>query len=182
MLKLFTTFFKIGLFTFGGGYAMIPLMEDDVVNKNHWLTKEDFVDMLAVVQTLPGPISVNISLFVGYRVKGVWGAFLSLLGIVIPSFVIILLIAAVFTDFTDNPTVVKVFKGVRPAVVALIAAPIVRMYKTAGVTLKNIWIPIAAVVLIGFLGVSPIWVILATAILGIVYNMWRPSPSKPDEK
>ncbi|MCQ2361049.1 MAG: chromate transporter [Paludibacteraceae bacterium] len=161
---------------------MIPLMEDDVVNKNHWLTKDEFVDMLAVVQSLPGPISVNISLFVGYRVNGAWGAILSLLGIVIPSFVIILLIAAVFTDFTDNPTVVKVFKGVRPAVVALIAAPIVRMYKTAGITLKNVWIPVVAVVLIGFLGVSPIWVILAAAVFGILFNLWRPSPSKPDEK
>lgn len=175
MINLFITFFKIGLFTFGGGYAMIPLIERDVVESNKWLTKEEFVEMLAVVQSLPGPISVNSALFIGYRVRGFMGALMAVLGIIIPSFVIILLIAMAFTDLVDNPTVAKIFKGIRPAVVALIAAPIVNMYKIAGVTLKNLWIPLVAVILIGLLGVSPIWIIIGVAVISIVYNLWLPN-------
>ncbi len=175
LFNLFTTFFKIGLFTFGGGYAMIPMIERDVVDNNKWLTKEEFIEMLAIVQSLPGPISVNTALFIGYRVKGFSGALMSVLGIIIPSFLIILLIAMAFTDLIKDPTVEKIFKGVRPAVVALIAAPIVNMYKIAGVTLKNLWIPLIAVVLIGFLGVSPIWIIIGVALLSIGYNLWFPN-------
>lgn len=174
-MNLFTTFFKIGLFTFGGGYAMIPMIERDVVDNNKWLTKDEFIEMLAVVQSLPGPISVNTALFIGYRVKGFSGALMAVLGIIIPSFLIILLIAMAFTDLIKDPTVEKIFKGVRPAVVALIAAPIVNMYKIAGVTLKNLWIPLIATVLIGFLGVSPIWIILGVALFSIVYNLWIPN-------
>lgn len=174
-MNLFTTFFKIGLFTFGGGYAMIPMIERDVVDNNKWLTKDEFIEMLAVVQSLPGPISVNTALFIGYRVKGFSGALMAVLGIIIPSFLIILLIAMAFTDLIKDPTVEKIFKGVRPAVVALIAAPIVNMYKIAGVTLKNLWIPLIATVLIGFLGVSPIWIILGVALFSIIYNLWIPN-------
>lgn len=175
IFRLFTTFFKIGLFTFGGGYAMIPMIERDVVDDNKWLTKEEFIEMLAVAQSLPGPISVNSALFVGYRVGGFSGALLSALGVIIPSFIIILLIAIAFTDYISNPIVEKIFKGVRPAVVALIAAPIVNMYKIAGVNLKNLWIPLAAIALIGFLGVSPIWIILGVALISIAYNLWLPN-------
>lgn len=178
LLKLFTTFFKIGLFTFGGGYAMIPLIERDVVDKNKWLTKEEFIEMLAVVQSLPGPISVNSALFTGYRIGGVVGALLAVLGIAIPSFVIILLIAMAFTDLFDNPAIIKIFKGVRPAVVALIAAPIVNMYRIAGVTLKNLWIPLVAVVTVGFLGVSPVWIIVGIAFISIAINLWLPNFQK----
>lgn len=180
LFQIFVTFFKIGLFTFGGGYAMIPLIEDAVVNKNPWLTKEEFIEMLAVIQTLPGPISINSSLFIGYKIKGFWGAMIAVLGIAIPSFVIILLIAIVFTDFTNNPIVEKVFKGLRPAVVALIASPIVHMYKTAGVNIKNVWIPIIAAILIGFFGVSPVWIILSIAIFSIIYYTWEPNFHKKD--
>lgn len=169
--SIFTEFFKIGLFTFGGGYAMIPIIEHAVVDRRGWLTKEEFVEMLAVVQSLPGPISVNSALFIGYKTARFWGALMALLGIIIPSFVIILLIAMIFTDFIENDTVAKAFKGIRPAVVALIAAPIVNMYRIAGVNLRNIWIPFVAAVLIGFCSVSPVWVILVTAILSIAYGM-----------
>lgn len=171
LLKIFTEFFKIGLFTFGGGYAMIPIIQHAVVDKHGWLTKEEFIDMLAVVQSLPGPISVNSALFIGYKTAKFWGALLALLGIVIPSFVIILFIAMVFTDFVDTPLVAKAFKGIRPAVVALIAAPIVNMYKVAGVNLRNIWLPVVAVILICWAGVSPVWVILGTAVFSILIMM-----------
>jgi len=174
LFSLFATFFKIGCFTFGGGYAMIPLIEKDVVDKQKWLTQEEFIEMLAVVQSLPGPISVNSSVFIGYKVGKLPGAILSVLGIAIPSFIIILLIAMAFSNFSNNPTIVKIFKGVRPAVVALIAAPIVNMYKLAGVTWRNLWIPLIATILIGFLGVSPIWIIIGVAILSIAINLWLP--------
>lgn len=173
-MKLFTTFLKIGLFTFGGGYAMIPFIEQSVVDKNHYLSKQEFIEMLAVVQSLPGPISVNSALFIGYKVSGLRGALYSLLGIIIPSFVIILLIALCFVDFSQNPWVISFFKGVRPAVAALIAAPLVRMYKFAGITIKNFWIPIAAILLINFAGLSPVWIIIGVALLSIAINLWAP--------
>lgn len=171
-LTIFIEFFKIGLFTFGGGYAMIPIIQNVVVDKRGWLTKEEFVEMLAVVQSLPGPISVNSALFIGYRVSKFMGAILAVLGIAIPSFIIILFIAMVFTDFTNNPVMVKAFKGIRPAVVALIAAPIVHMYKAAGVNYKNIWLPILAAILICWANLSPVWIILATALLSIAFNSY----------
>ena len=125
LFDIFATFFKIGLFTFGGGYAMLPMIEADVVDKKHWMEKKEFVDMLAIVQSVPGAIAINTSIYVGYKHGGFIGALAAILGTVLPSFIIILLIAMVFTDIQDNPTVEKVFKGMRPAVVALIAAPLI---------------------------------------------------------
>ena len=122
MFDLFKTFFQIGLFTFGGGYAMIPLIEQKVVDEKHWVGHEELVDLIAVAQSCPGVFAVNISIFIGYKQKGVWGAFLSTLGACLPSFIIILLIAFAFTQFRDNPWVEKFFKGLRPAVVGLLAA------------------------------------------------------------
>ena len=96
MFDLFKTFFQIGLFTFGGGYAMIPLIEQKVVDEKHWVGHEELVDLIAVAQSCPGVFAVNISIFIGYKQKGVWGAFLSTLGACLPSFIIILLIAFAF--------------------------------------------------------------------------------------
>ena len=131
LFKLFIAFFKIGAFTFGGGYAMLPIIEKEVVDKNHWLTKEEFLDMLAVVQSLPGPIAINSSVYIGYKIAKFWGALACALGAALPSFIIILLAAIVFTDIQDNPTIEKIFKGIRPAVVALIVVPVIFMAKTA---------------------------------------------------
>jgi chromate transporter len=173
LFKLFIAFFKIGAFTFGGGYAMIPIIEKEVVDKNHWLTKEEFIDMLAVVQSLPGPIAINSSVYIGYKIAKLWGSIVCALGAALPSFIIILFLAIVFTDIQDNPTIEKVFKGIRPAVVALIVVPVIFMAKTAKITWKTVWIPVAVAVVVAFLGLSPAYIIVITAILGILFSFTR---------
>ena len=170
MFKLFSTFFKIGMFTLGGGYAMIPIIEAEVVDKHKWLTKEEFLDLIAIAQSCPGVFAANISIFIGYRLKKVRGAVLSCLGTCLPSFLIILLIAMFFHRFQDNPVVASIFRGIRPAVVALIAVPTFNLAKSAGITWATCWIPIGGALAIWLMGVSPILIILLAAIGGYVYG------------
>ncbi len=168
IFRLFFTFFKIGAFTLGGGYAMIPLVQREVVDNRGWIAEREFLDLIALAQSAPGIIAVNTAVFVGYKIAGVPGLLAAVLGAVLPSFCIILLIAMVFTQFSDNPHVEAVFKGVRPAVVALIAAPLYKMAKSAGVTWRNIWVPIAAALLIWKGGVSPVLIIVAAIAVGVI--------------
>ncbi len=168
--ELFTTFFKIGLFTLGGGYAMIPMIEQAVVERNHWLKSEEMVDLIAIAQSCPGVFAVNISIFVGNKLLGTRGALLAALGTVLPSFLIILAIAMFFHSFQDNRVVAAIFRGIRPAVVALIAVPTLRMALTAKINRRTVWIPIVATLLIWLMGVSPIWVVLAAAFGGWLYG------------
>ena len=172
MFEMFLTFFRIGLFTIGGGYAMIPLIEEQVVNRKKWLTPEELIDLIAVAQSCPGIFAVNISIFVGYRRRGTLGALLCTLGTVLPSFLIILAIALVFRQFRDNWVVERVFRGIRPAVVALIAAPVFRMARSARINRYNLWIPVASAIAIWLLGVSPIYVILLAGIGGYAYGQY----------
>ena len=130
-IEAFTIFFKIGAFTIGGGYAMVPLIENEIVTKRGWIAKEDFIDLLAISQSAPGILAVNISIFIGYRLRGIRGSIITALGTVLPSFLIILAIALFFHNFKDNIYVERIFKGIRPAVVALIAAPTFSMAKSA---------------------------------------------------
>ena len=132
-LEAFGIFFKIGAFTIGGGYAMVPLIENEIVTKRNWISKDDFIDLLAIAQSAPGILAVNISIFIGYKLRGIRGSLVTALGTVLPSFVIILAIAMFFHNFKDNPIVERIFKGIRPAVVALIAAPTFSMAKSAKV-------------------------------------------------
>ena len=171
ILQLFTIFFKIGAFTVGGGYAMIPLIEAEIVTKKGWVTKEDFLDLLAIAQSAPGVFAVNIAIFIGYRLRGVRGCIVTALGAILPSFLIILCIALFFLRFKENPTVEAIFKGIRPAVVALIAAPTFNMAKAAKINRYTIWIPIISALLIWLLGFSPIWIILLAGIGGYVWNL-----------
>lgn len=120
-IEAFSIFFKIGAFTIGGGYAMVPLIEDEIVTKRRWIAKEDFIDLLAISQSAPGILAVNISIFIGYRLRGIRGSIITALGTILPSFLIILAIALFFHNFKDNVYVERIFKGIRPAVVALIA-------------------------------------------------------------
>ena len=169
--ELFNTFFRIGLFTIGGGYAMIPLIEAKVVDEKQWIDREDLLDLIAVAQSCPGIFAINIGIFIGYKLRGVRGAVVSTLGTALPSFLIILAIALVFQQFRDNVYVEKIFRGIRPAVVALIAAPIFKMARMAKVTFTNIWIPVVGALLIWVMGVSPIYVILLAGIGGYVYGL-----------
>lgn len=170
LLKLFFTFFKIGLFTIGGGYAMIPLIEKDVVERNGWVTKEEFVDLLAVAQSAPGVFAVNISIFIGYKLRKLRGAIAAAFGCVMPSVIIILLIAMFFNGFRENEIVNNVFKGLRPAVVALIAAPVFSLAKSARIGWTNVWIPVLSALLIVAMGISPVYIIMLAVIGGVVWG------------
>ena len=165
-LEAFSIFFKIGAFTIGGGYAMVPLIENEIVTKRNWISKDDFIDLLAIAQSAPGILAVNISIFIGYKLRGIRGSLVTALGTVLPSFVIILAIAMFFHNFKDNPIVERIFKGIRPAVVALIAAPTFSMAKSARVNRYTLWIPVVSALLIWLLGFSPIWIIIAAGVGG----------------
>lgn len=171
IFTLFWSFLKIGAFTFGGGYAMIPLIEREVIDRKQWIERESFLELLTLAQSAPGPISLNTSVFVGYKVKGYWGAIAAVLGAILPSFVIILLIAIYFADIRSNRAVEAAFKGMRPAVVALIAAPVINLAKGLGIW--KIAIAAAAAVLVWLLGVSPIYFIIAGALGGIIYTFYN---------
>lgn len=171
LFQLFYIFFKIGAFTIGGGYAMIPLIEAEIVTKKGWVAKEDFLDLLAIAQSAPGVFAVNIAIFIGYRLRGVRGCIVTALGAILPSFLIILCIALFFLRFKENPTVEAIFRGIRPAVVALIAAPTFNLAKAAKINRYTIWIPIISALLIWLLGFSPIWIILLAGIGGYVWEL-----------
>ena len=181
-LQLFLTYFKIGTFTLGGGYAMLPLIQREIVERKHWISEEEFVNMIALAQAAPGLIAVNSAIFIGWRCGGWKGVLGAVLGAVLPSFVIILTIAMIFSEWKNYPAVEAIFKGIRPAVVALIVAPLVGMAKREIVskkatksselqTINNAWfllVSLVAALLIWLVGVNPVWVILATIILTLI--------------
>ena len=176
--EAFTTFFKIGIFTLGGGYAMIPLIEEEVVNRKQWVTKEEMLDLIAIAQSCPGVFAINIATFIGYKLNKVRGAIATTLGTALPSFLIILAIAVFFKQFEDNKIVAAMFRGIRPAVVALIAVPTFRLGQRAQLNRYTIWIPIVCALAIWALGVSPIWIIIIAAIAGYLYGMYiKPTES-----
>ena len=168
--EAFITFFKIGIFTLGGGYAMIPLIEEEVVNRKQWVSKDEMLDLIAIAQSCPGVFAINIATFIGYKLNKTRGAIATTIGTALPSFLIILAIAMFFSQFKDNPYVAAMFKGIRPAVVALIAVPTFNLGKRAQLNMWTIWIPVVSALLIWLLGVSPIWIIIAAGIGGYVYG------------
>ena len=172
--KLFVSFWKIGAFTIGGGYVMIPLMEQEIVDRRKWLTREEFLDYLSLSQAMPGIFAVNMATCIGRRLGGVRGIIAAVAGNILMPIAIILVIAISFRYVRDNVLVERIFMGLRPAVVALIAAPVFRMAKTAKVSWRNCWIPVLAALLIWLCGVSPVWVILFAIAGGAVYGKLRP--------
>lgn len=172
-LDAFLTFFKIGLFTIGGGYAMIPLIEAEIIEKKKWVSHDEFVDLMAIAQSCPGIFAVNIAIFIGYRLRRVKGALVCCLGTALPSFIIILLIALFFHQFKDNQMVAAAFRGIRPAVVALIAVPTYNLAKKAKLNRYTFWIPIVSALLIWLLGVSPILIILIAGVGGHLVGRFK---------
>ncbi|MDR0969248.1 MAG: chromate transporter [Lentimicrobiaceae bacterium] len=166
--QLFLTFFKIGAFTLGGGYAMLDLVEKSVVEKKKWVEITEFWNLIAVIQSIPGVFAVNTALYIGYKLKGIKGALCAALGSVIPSVIIILLVAIFFTEYKRNEVVEQIFKGIRPCVVALILSPSLKMIKSTGFSWKMILIPIATVFLIWWCGISPVYVIIGAIIIGLL--------------
>ncbi|KGL51809.1 chromate transporter [Porphyromonas canoris] len=168
--KLFRTFFLIGGFTFGGGHAMLPLIQEEIVNKKKWLTDKEFIDLFAVAQSLPGVFAVNMAIFIGYKLRGPIGAVACALGATLPSFLIILILALFFSQIRENEYVERVFKGLRPIVVAMIAAPVFQTWKRLHLPHTTIWIPIAVAIAVWYFGVSPVIVIIVAGALGYIYT------------
>ncbi len=173
---LFSTFFKIGIFTLGGGYAMIPLIEEEVVNRHKWVSKDEMLDLIAIAQSCPGVFAINISIFIGYKLRKLKGAVATAFGTALPSFLIILAIAIFFAAFKENTIIAAMFRGIRPAVVALIAVPTFRMAQSAKIGWTNCWIPIVSALAIWALGISPIYIIIIASIAGYLWGKVHPHP------
>lgn len=166
LLRLFWGFFKIGAFTFGGGYAMIPLIKTELVDKRRWIDEGDFYDTIAIAQSSPGPLVVNMAVFLGLKIARFGGMVAAALGATLPSFITILIIAIAFQSFQHNPYVVAAFKGVKPAVVALILVPAWAMAKKSNITGFKLLIPAVVAAAVAFGGVSPILFIIAAMVIG----------------
>lgn len=166
-LKLFLTFFKIGAFTFGGGYAMIPIIQKEVVDKEKWLEKNDILDIVAISESTPGPIAVNMATFVGYRVSGFWGAAAATFGVVLPSFIIITVISYILGLFMEARAVQYAFWGIRGGVLALLIKALVSMYKQCPKTVIAYILAAAALLVSTFTNVNVLFIILGCAIIGL---------------
>lgn len=166
---MFRTFFKIGAFTIGGGYAMIPIIQEEVVDKKKWIEEDKFLDAIAIAQSSPGPIAVNTSIYVGHALGGVKGVLVCALGTILPSFLIILLIATVFFQYRNNPIIEKAFLGIRSAVVALIASAVHKLIKSSNFSYPKLLMALLAIVAIVFFSISPIYLILIGGIGSIIY-------------
>ena len=169
ILTMFFTFFKIGSFTFGGGYAMIPLIETEVVTKKKWISKDDFLDIVVISQTFPGALVVNTSIFIGYRIGGLLGAIIGLLGVILPSFFIILCIAVFFIKFRDYYYVDLIFKGISAAVPMLILIAVVSLSKSLKINYVNLIIILVTIASITFFNVHPVLVILLSGLYGVIF-------------
>lgn len=170
-LELFCSFFKIGIFTFGGGYAMIPIIQAEVITRKGWIKEQEFLDLLTLAQSAPGPISLNTAVFVGYKMYGYRGALSSLAGVVLPSFTILLLVAMFFSQIRNNPIVDAAFRGMQPIVVAIMLAPILGF--TKGMHWTLIALAAAITMVIWYFGVSPIYLLIVGATAGLAWAATR---------
>ncbi|MDR1112517.1 MAG: chromate transporter [Bacteroidales bacterium] len=171
MLSLFLIFLQIGTFTLGGGLSMLGMIERELVKKRHWIEEQEFWDFVALIQVIPGVFAVNLALYFGYKLKGWRGAAISALGAVLPSILIIILVAAFFNNIRDNEIVIAIFKGVRPAVVALIAYSAIKLWKSMKRSALNLLIPLVSLALILFLKISPVYLVIFAIAGGISYGI-----------
>ena len=170
--QIFAVFAKIGAFTIGGGYAMIPLIQAEM-SKRGWISDDDLPDIVALSQSAPGVMAVNISIFAGHKLRGFKGSVAATLGSILPSFLIILAIAMFFTAFKDNPWVERAFKGIRPVVISLIAVPMVNMARKS---CKSWWawlLAVGSLLLVAFLNVSPIYIIICVLVIGFTVTYYK---------
>ena len=182
LLTLFLTFFKIGAFTFGGGYAMIPLIEAEVQEKHNWITKDDVLEIFAIAESTPGPIAINSATFIGYKVCGVAGSVFATLGVVLPSFIIITIIAFVLQEFQSLKVVQYAFFGIRAGVLALIVKAFISMYKKVKKSAFAYFIAAASFLIAVFVDINLIYVIIGCAISGLIYTFATLKSGKEDKK
>jgi len=176
LFNIFTVFSKIGAFTIGGGYAMIPLIQDEL-GKRGWISEEELPDIIALAQSAPGVLAVNVSIFAGYKLHGVKGSIAATVGTVLPSFLAILLIAMFLTNYQDNPIVVRIFNGIRPVVVSLIAVPMINMARKNNKTWWAWAITAVSLILVAFLKVSPIYILLVIIVLATAFYYYKENKS-----
>lgn len=169
--QVFASFFKIGAFTFGGGYAMIPLIQKEAVEKRHWVTDEDILDIIAIAESTPGPIAINSATFVGYKAAGVLGSVCATLGVVLPSFTIILLLSFVLQQFSDFKPVVYAFNGIRAGVLALLVKALWTMYKKSPKGWAAYVVMAGAFILTAIFDINVIFVLIGCAVFGLVTSL-----------
>lgn len=177
-MKLFLTFLKIGAFTFGGGYAMIPLIQREIVENEKWLTEKDISDVIAIAETTPGPIAINAATFVGYKTNGVKGALAATVGVVLPSFFIILLVASVFRKYMQYEVVANAFWGIRIAVIVLMSKAFITMFKQCPKNAVSYGIAVLAMLLVVMINISAVWIVIGAAFAGIVYHQIKTGAKK----
>ena len=168
LFDLFWTFCKIGALTFGGGYAMLPLIQREIVENKKWSTEKEILDYYAVGQCTPGVIAVNTATFIGYKLRGIIGGIVATLGVIFPSIVIILIIATFLQNFADLAIVQSAFAGIRVAVVALIITTVVKLIKSSIKDYLGVIIAIIAFVISAFIWLSPVYVVIAAALTGFI--------------
>lgn len=181
LFQIFSVFAKIGAFTIGGGYAMIPLIQREIVDRG-WMDEDEFPDIIALAQSAPGLIAVNISIFIGYRLRGIKGSIIATIGGILPPFLIILIIAMAFTGYQDNETIIRIFKGARPAVVALIAAPTFMMARKSNRKWWSWLITIASLCLVAFAEISPIYILLTIIMIFFSISKYNENRHREDGK
>ena len=169
--ELFRSFFKIGIFTFGGGYAMIPIIEREVITRRGWIEEKEFYDLLTLAQSAPGPISLNTAVFVGYKMYGYRGALSALIGVVLPSFVILLFVAMFFSQIRQNPIVDAAFRGMQPIVVAIMLAPVLGF--TRGMHWSMMSVAAALALVVWHFEISPIYFLIVGGVAGLVWAAIR---------
>ena len=172
-LELFRAFFRVGILTFGGGYAMLPILRREVVENHPWCTDEELADYYAVGQCTPGIIAVNTATFIGYKLAGIPGGIWATFSLTLPSFGIILIIAALLRNFAEYPVVINAFAGIRVAVVALVLNAVLKLMKTSVVDKLTLCVFIAALLLAVIFSVSPVIIVLASALLGVCVKVWK---------
>ena len=183
--ELFKTFSKIGAFTFGGGYAMIPMIEAEVVDKHHWISKEEFLDLIAVAQSCPGVFAINISTFIGFKLRRYTGAVVAAAGAALPSFLIILLIASGMTflaDFFASPAVRGAFRAVTAAIAAMVAVTAMKMRKKTVTGPEGLAIALVCFFAITVIRLSPPYMIAFAVVFGIVFETCRRAKRIGEEK
>ena len=181
-LDLFLTFFKIGAFTFGGGYAMIPLIQKEVCENKKWLSDEDILEIVAIAESTPGPIAINSATFVGYRTAGFFGAMCATLGVVLPSFLIITLISMVLREFSSYKAVKYAFFGIRAGVLALIIKALISMYKKCPKNIVSYCIAAAAFIFAVFTDINAVFIIIGCAVAGLIYFFTTANKAKEGSK
>ncbi len=170
-IELFTTFLKIGAFTFGGGYAMIPIIQREISEKKKWISDEDILEVVAIAESTPGPIAINAATFVGYKVSGFLGAFMATLGVVLPSFMIISLLSFVLEKFSELRAVRYAFFGIRAGVLALLIKALVSMYKKCPKGIVEYLLMAAAFVAVVLFKINVVYIIVGCALVGLINSM-----------